>query len=78
MKKLLDFTGEPKSGPRRSEDVQGENKWQGKGKNKDKGKEKTSKDSEYSSKEMESVKEKNPISCWIFSKEHYVNNYPLK
>jgi hypothetical protein len=53
MDKLLDFRGEPKTGPRNSEDAQGEKKQQGKGKKKDKGKTNMSKGSEDNAKQMD-------------------------
>jgi hypothetical protein len=78
VEKLLNFRGEPKTGPRNSEDAQGEKQRQGKGKKKDKGKAKTSKASEDNAKQTNATKEKKLISCWICAKEHYVKNCPLK
>jgi hypothetical protein len=78
VEKLLDFRGEPKTGPRNSEDAQGEKQQQGKGKKKDKGKMKMSKGSEDNAKKTDATKEKKLISCWICAKEHYVKNCPLK
>jgi hypothetical protein len=74
----LDFWGEPKTGPRNSEDAQGEKKQQGKRKRKDKGKMKKSKGSEEYSKKTDTTKEKKLISCWISTKNHYAKKCPLK
>jgi hypothetical protein len=78
MNKLMEFRGEPKTGPRRSEGAQSEKKQQGKGKNKDKGKAKISKGNDNNARKMEASKEKKLISCWICAKEHYEKNCPLK
>jgi hypothetical protein len=60
--KLLDFQSEPKTGPRNSEDTQGEKQQQGKGKKRDKGKTKMSKGSEDNTKQIDVAKEKMSIS----------------
>jgi hypothetical protein len=75
---MLDFQGKPKTSLRNNEDAQGDKKQQGKGKKKNKGKMKTSKGSEDNAKQMDTMKEKNLISCWICAKEHYAKNCPLK
>jgi hypothetical protein len=78
-KKILDFKDEAKNNPRNSEEDQGEKK-QGKRKDKYKGKMKISrKGNEHNAKEINAPKEKRKlVSCWIYAKEHYVNNCPLK
>ena len=39
---------------------------------------KTSKGSEDNAKQIDTTKEKKPISCWICAKEHYAKNFLLK
>ena len=77
-KKLLDFWGEPKTGPRNNEEAQSDKKQQGKWKKKDKGNMKKFKGSEENCKKTNIIKEKKLISCWICAKEHYVKNCTLK
>jgi hypothetical protein len=76
--KLLDFRGEPKTGPRNSEDAQGEKQQKGRGRRRTKERQRHPREVRIMPSKQMHTKEKKLISCWICAKEHYAKNCPLK